>query len=71
VPVLAATVHLEVFHHARATERVQVTLEPAEHGFYSASIPMKRAGTWEIRVTARRGQEVFSSTLTQDVEGHS
>lgn len=71
VPVAAATVNVELFHHARAADRVQATLNPEPHGVYSAWVPMKRTGTWEVRVSARRGQEMFSSTITHDVEGHS
>ena len=69
LPVAAATVRLEVFHHARAADRQQVTLSPEDHGVYSAWVPMKRTGTWEIRVSARRGGELFSTVLTEDVEG--
>jgi nitrogen fixation protein FixH len=69
VPVAAATVTLEVFHHARAADRVQVGLSPEENGTYSAELPMKRAGTWEFRIAARRGGELFTSVVTQQVGG--
>jgi len=67
VPVVAALVTLELFHHARAAERLRVTLNPEEHGIYSALVPMRRSGTWEMRVTARRGNDHFSSTSTRRV----
>ena len=69
LPVVAATVKLEVFHHARAAERQHVTLTPENHGVYSALIAMKRTGTWEIRVSAQRGDELYSTVITEDVEG--
>ncbi len=69
LPVVAATVRLEVFHHARAADRQQVTLTPEDHGVYSALVPMKRTGTWEIRVSAQRGNELYSTVLTENVEG--
>ena len=71
VPVAAATVRLEVFHHARAADRVQVSLMPEENGTYLADVPMKRAGTWEFRIAARRGNESFSTVATQQVGGAS
>jgi nitrogen fixation protein FixH len=71
VPVAAATVRLEVFHHARAADRVQVSLNPEANGTYSAELPMKRAGTWEFRIAARRGSETFTTALTQRVGGAS
>lgn len=69
LPIVAATVRLELFHHARAADRQQVTLTAEDHGVYSALVPMKRTGTWEIRISARRGDELYSTVLTEDVEG--
>jgi nitrogen fixation protein FixH len=46
-----------------------VTLTPEDHGVYSALVPMKRTGTWEIRVSAQRGDELYSTVLTENVEG--
>ena len=71
MPVAAATVRLEVFHHARAADRVQVSLEPEENGTYIADVPMKRAGTWEFRIAARRSDDFFSNVVTQQVGGAS
>ena len=71
IPVAAATVGLEVFHHARAADRVQVSLNPEENGIYSAEVPMKRAGTWEFRLAARRGTELFTTVATEQVGGAS
>lgn len=71
VPVVAATVTLEVFHHARAAERRRIALDAQDHGVYTALVPMKRAGTWELRLTARRGAETFSEVVTREVGGKS
>lgn len=68
VPVMAASVQLEVFSHSRATERTQLNLMGEEGGVYAADVPMRRAGTWEFRIAARRGDSSFSTVVTQPVE---
>lgn len=67
VPVVAAKVSLEVFHHARAAERVYVQLTPDASGRYSADLPMRRAGTWEFRITAERYDSTYATVVTQEV----
>lgn len=67
VAVVAATVQVEWFHHARAADRRRVTLEPEPDGSYSALLPMKRNGTWEFRITARRGSSLFNVAVTEQV----
>lgn len=71
IPVMAATVKLEAFHHARATERFHVTLNPQGDSSYSAELPMRRAGTWEFRISALRGAEAFTFVTTHQVGGRS
>jgi len=67
VNVVGAIVHLVIFHHARAADRVHVTLDPEQDGTYTATVPMKRPGLWECRVDARRGDDVFDTVVMQDV----
>jgi nitrogen fixation protein FixH len=67
VLVVAAAVTIEYFHHARAADRHRVTLEPEADGVYSAWVPMTRAGIWEFRLRARRGDSVFTEVTTEQV----
>jgi nitrogen fixation protein FixH len=67
VAVVGASVQLLAFHHARAADRVQVSLKPEQDGSYSVKLPMKRAGLWECRIMAKRGDELFSTVVMQEV----
>lgn len=58
-----AQVRVEAFHNARASDRTALALEPAERGRYSSPIEIGRAGLWEFRVTASRGDEVFTAVV--------
>ncbi len=58
-----ARVSVEAFHNARASDRTMLALEPAEPGRYSAPLEIGRAGLWEFRVTATRGDEVFTAVV--------
>lgn len=69
VAVVGATVKLLMFHHARAAERLQVSLNPEKDGTYAAWVPMKRSGLWECRVTARRGDSRYGAVVMQEVGG--
>jgi nitrogen fixation protein FixH len=69
VAVVGATVQLLLFHHARAADRQQVSLSPEKDASYGAWIPMKRAGLWECRITAKRGDSIFTSTDLHEVAG--
>ena len=65
--VVGADVQALIFHHARAADRVQVSLSPEKDGTYAALVPMKRAGLWECRVAVRRGDALFSTVVMQEV----
>ncbi len=67
IAVVGATVQLLIFHHARAADRVQVSLSPEQDGTYAALVPMKRAGLWEFRLAARRGDALFNTVIVQQV----
>ncbi len=62
---------LIIFHHARAADRLEVSLSPEKDGSYVALAPMKRKGLWECRITARRGDSLFNGVVMQDVGGGS
>ena len=67
IAVVGADVQALIFHHARAADRVQVSLSPEKDGTYAALVPMKRAGLWECRVAVRRGDALFSTVVMQEV----
>ena len=69
IDVVGADVQLLMFHHARAADRVHVSLSPEKDGTYAALVPMKRAGLWECRIAARRGDALFNTVVMQEVGG--
>jgi len=62
-PVTGATVAILAFPHARGEERVRVELREAEAGVYAARAPMVRPGLWELRLSALRGPDLFTTTV--------
>ena len=68
-PVTGATVAVLAFPHARGEERARIDLREDQPGLYRARTAMARTGIWELRLTARRGQDVFTSTILHTVGG--
>lgn len=68
-PVSGALVTLEARHGARAADIVRGTLAEAAGDRYAADLPLRRAGLWELRLTARRGGEVFTQRIATDLPG--
>jgi nitrogen fixation protein FixH len=66
LPVRGAAVEAMVFHHARGKEAVKLDLQADSAGVYSAPFHAERAGTWEVRLTARRGGDEFLWTEARD-----
>lgn len=62
LPVVDAEVELEVFHNARAKERLLSPATPSESG-YELPGPFDRPGLWVVRVRARRGPALFVAEL--------
>jgi nitrogen fixation protein FixH len=62
-PVTGATVSILAFAHARGEERVRMDLREAEAGAYTAQAPMSRPGLWELRLSALRGPDLFTTTV--------
>ena len=62
-PVTGATVAILAFPHARGEERVRMDLREAEAGVYAVRAPMARPGLWELRLSALRGPDLFTTTL--------
>jgi nitrogen fixation protein FixH len=66
-PLRDATVDVEAFHNARASEVLRARLEPAGDGVYAARLPMRRSGVWEFRLTITRGGDIYTETVRSGV----
>lgn len=58
-----ADVRVTLIHNAEAAKLTEGTLAVQSHGEYAAPLLAPHAGRWEVRVTARRGEERFLATL--------
>ena len=65
----AGLVTVEARHGARAAQVVTGTLTPVAGDRYAADIPLRRAGLWELRLTAHRGGDVFTKQIAADLPG--
>lgn len=63
VAVPNADVRVTLIHNAEAAKLVDGALAALANGFYAGTLPAPHAGRWEVRVTARRGEERFLATL--------
>lgn len=67
-PVEGALVHVEAFHNARAGLVLEADLSPAADGSgYSAPLPLRRPGLWELRLEARLGGQRFTHTTVEEL----
>jgi nitrogen fixation protein FixH len=64
-----AVVTVEARHGARAAQVVSGTLTHAAGDRYAADLPLRRAGLWELRLTARRGHDDFTQRVAADLPG--
>lgn len=58
-----ADVRVSLIHNAEAAKLTEGTLAVQPNGEYVASLLAPHPGRWEVRVTARRGEERFLATL--------
>lgn len=65
--VSGARMEAVLFHHARANEVQNAVLQELEGGAYQATLPMRQAGLWEIRLNVTRGDERFVATHQVEV----
>ncbi len=65
LPVDGAAVSVEAFHNARAGRILRAALTADGDGRYTAPMPMKRSGVWEIRIIAIRGDATFTHRETR------
>jgi nitrogen fixation protein FixH len=68
-PLDGAAVDAEVYHHARSADRQTLRLVANGDGRYAAAAAMTRPGQWEVRISAVRGPETWSSSRQMSVEG--
>jgi nitrogen fixation protein FixH len=62
-----AVVTVEALHGARAAEIVRGRLDGVGEGRYAAELPLARAGLWELRLRAERGDRVFTQRLAAEL----
>lgn len=63
-PVSGARVDVEAFHMAHSGDPLRATLTETAPGLYTASMPMRHNGKWELRFVADRGEDHFTHTIT-------
>jgi len=63
VAVPAADVRVTLIHNAEAAKLTEGALTAQPNGDYVGRLLAPHAGRWEVRVTARRGEERFLATL--------
>jgi len=59
--VRGAEVDIVAFHNATANDLLKATLLEIEPGLYRSDETLARAGSWEIRVVARQGTQIFTA----------
>ena len=67
-PIDSARVHVECIHNADALHHVAADLAAAGAGRYASEVPLPRVGLWEVRITARRGTDLYTSSQRTDIE---
>lgn len=66
-PINDASITVQYFHHARASDVREATLQSVGNGNYRLATPLNRDGKWEFRVVARAGDAVFTEQLLVDL----
>jgi nitrogen fixation protein FixH len=64
-PLDGAAVVVETFHNARSDDIVRGVLKGDGTGLYSARLPMRRNGRWELRFTVDRSGQHFTHIETR------
>lgn len=60
-PVRGAHVSVEALRNAAAAVVLEAELAERSPGKYACRLPMRHGGLWEVRVTAKRGSDRFTS----------
>ncbi len=64
-----AAVRVVAFHKARSANRIKGTLTGGADGTYSATLPLRREGLWELRFVVVHEDQQFTYTTDLDVVG--
>jgi hypothetical protein len=59
--ISGASIRVAALHTARANDVVEADLERQPDGEYAVRLPVRRAGQWELRFEAVRGDDRFTS----------
>ncbi len=62
-PVTGASLHVEAFHMAHSADPLEARLRESGPGLYTAAMPMRHNGKWEVRLVADRGEDHFTHTV--------
>lgn len=65
-PITGAAITVRAVHLARANQPLEATLLADAGGGYTAQLPIRRPGLWELRFEVRRGGERFTATERLD-----
>lgn len=65
-PVAGAAVQAELVNNLEPEHLLHPRLSETAPGRYTAIMRLPRTGMWEVRVTARRGADVFVADLRRD-----
>ena len=66
-PIVDASVEIEALHTAYAAKVFQRSMQSTPEETYRATLPGRRSGMWEFRVTATRGDALFFQTVQKIV----
>ena len=58
-PVTDAVAGVLFYHHALSGQREEASLTHSEDGVYTAVLPMRRDGTWQMNLRVTRGEVTF------------
>jgi nitrogen fixation protein FixH len=67
-PLDGATVVVEAFHNARASNVSRAELREVEPALYRGSIPARRPGLWELRLSARRSGQLYTEVVRRELD---
>ncbi|HRQ73547.1 MAG TPA: FixH family protein [Phycisphaerales bacterium] len=68
-PLEEAAASVEMFHHARSSQRLTATLTESTPGVFVGPLPIAREGLWEVRFEIRRAADAFTGSAEVRVAG--
>lgn len=64
-PLNGAVVSIEAFHNTHSGDIIRGTLTESGDGIYSARLPLRDNGRWELRFVVQRGSDRFTFSETR------